>query len=446
MADTTRVTLEETFNDYEKTPVPEQARQTWFQQGMVWLGSGFGLSGLATGGVLADGLSFQDLLLVCILGSVIITIIGALNALVSTHTHLSTSFTCRRSFGVQGSKIIGIILCFSSFGWYAYQADMFGTTVAAVLNETSGIQVNHIIFTILGGLAMSLTAIMGFKAIKMLSEVGLPLLFILCILAVGETFQTMSPAQIWEAGPVGTPITVPMGISLVVGSFAVGITMVGDFSRFSKSKKDCVIGVSLGHFWGYIPIMLFGAVFNYAFQNWNMVEVMIAALGMGLFGAVVLVIGQWTTNDNNLYSSVLGLMNTLDGVSRIPRMRLTFIAGFISTAIAALGVYTYFVNFLSLLGVFIAPIGGILISDFYICNRNSYDEGDETIYKGFKWDAILAWVVASLAGLSMTARPIGFGWFVAVGDVFPVSLICVAIAMVIYIVSQKLRRTGAAAS
>ena len=87
-----------------------------------------------------------------------------------------------------------------------------------------------------------------------------------------------------------------------------------------------------------------------------------------------------------------------------------------------------------------------MISDFYICNRNSYDEGDETIYKGFKWDAILAWVVASLAGLSMTARPIGFGWFVAVGDVFPVSLICVAIAMVSYIVSQKLRRTGAAAS
>lgn len=446
MADTKKVSLEETFNDYEKTPVPEKARQTWFQQGMVWLGSGFGLSGLATGGVLADGLSFQDLLLVCILGSMIVTVVGTLNALVSTHTHLATSFTCRRSFGIKGSKIIGIILCFSSFGWYAYQADMFGTTVAAVLKQTNGLDVNHIIFTVIGGLAMSLTAIMGFKAIKLLSEVGLPLLFVLCLIAIWKTFSTLSPAEIWNAGPVSTPITIPMGISLVVGSFAVGATMVGDFSRFSKSKKDCVIGVSLGHFWGYIPIMLFGAVFNYAFKNWNMVEVMIASLGMGLFGAIVLVIGQWTTNDNNLYSSVLGLMNTLDGVSRIPRMRLTFIAGFISTAIAALGVYTYFVNFLSLLGVFIAPIGGILIADFYICNRKSYDEGEETIQKGFKWDAILAWVIASLVGLSMTARPIGFGWFVQVGDVFPVSLICILVAMFIYSVSQKLRKAGKAAS
>ena len=112
----TKASLEEKYNDYEKTPVPETARQTWYQQGMVWLGAGFGLSGLATGGVLADGLSFRDMLLVSIIGSIIITIIGTLNALVSEHTHLSTSFTCRRSFGIKGAKIIGIILCISNFG------------------------------------------------------------------------------------------------------------------------------------------------------------------------------------------------------------------------------------------------------------------------------------------------------------------------------------------
>ena len=114
--------LSEIFNDYEKTPVPPKARQTWFEQGMVWLGSGFGLSGLATGGLLANGLSFKEMLLVSVLGSLIITLLGMLNAIVSTHLHLSTSFTARRPFGRQGAKIIGIILCFSNFGWYAFQA------------------------------------------------------------------------------------------------------------------------------------------------------------------------------------------------------------------------------------------------------------------------------------------------------------------------------------
>ena len=155
----TKASLEEKYNDYEKTPVPETARQTWYQQGMVWLGAGFGLSGLATGGVLADGLSFRDMLLVSIIGSIIITIIGTLNALVSEHTHLSTSFTCRRSFGIKGAKIIGIILCISNFGWYAFQADLFGTTIASVIKHVNGSSVNPVIFTIIGGITMSLTAI-----------------------------------------------------------------------------------------------------------------------------------------------------------------------------------------------------------------------------------------------------------------------------------------------
>lgn len=34
----TKAPLEEKYNDYEKTPVPETARQTWYQQGRAWYG------------------------------------------------------------------------------------------------------------------------------------------------------------------------------------------------------------------------------------------------------------------------------------------------------------------------------------------------------------------------------------------------------------------------
>lgn len=149
--------------------------------------------------------------------------------------------------------------------------------------RSEGNAINPVIFTIIGGLAMSLTAIMGFKAIKKLSEIGLPLLFVLCIVAVWKTAGIIPMSSILEAGPVGEPITIPMGISIVVGSFAVGIAMIGDFSRFSTTKKDCAIGVSIGHFWGYIPVLMCGAFFNYAFHNWNIVEIMIESLGTWLF-------------------------------------------------------------------------------------------------------------------------------------------------------------------
>lgn len=435
--------MEEKYNDYEKTPVPKEARKTWFEQGMVWLGEGFGLSGLAVGGALADGLSFRDMLIVCVIGAFIVFLLATACALVSTHTHLPTSFSCRRSFGLKGAKLIGAILCFCNFGWYAFQADLFGNTISSVIQQLSGKSIAPVIFTVIGGLAMSTTAIFGFKAIKRLSEIGLPLLFLLCIVAVVKTGTLVPYGDIVNSGPVRTPISIPAGISIVVGSivvgsFAVGIAVMGDFSRFCKTPKDCAIGISLGYFWGYIPVMIFGAFFAYAFKNWNVVEVMIMSLSMGVFGALVLVIGQWTTNDNNLYGSVLGLMNTLDGISSIPRMKLTLLLGAISTAIAVLGVYKYFVNFLSILGVFITPIAGIMIADFFICNRESYDEEWSTVCRGFRWEALAAWILSSFVGLAMTARPIGFGWFVEAGNVIPIPIVCITVAIGVYVVGQKM--------
>lgn len=434
------VSLEEKYNDYERTPVPEKARKTWFEQGMVWLGEGFGLSGLAVGGVLAQGLSFWNMVFVAVVGSLIVFLMASVSAMVSTHTHMSSSFSCRRAFGLKGAKIIGFIFCFSNFGWYAFQADLFGNTISTIVQQLSGHIVPAVIFTVIGGLAMSMTAVFGIKAIKALSEFGLPLLFILCFIAVWKTGSLVPFTQIVSSQAMGTPMSISAGIAIVVGSFAGGIAVMGDFSRFSKSKKDCVIGVSLGYFWGYIPVMIIGAIFAYAFGNWNIVEVMIATLGLGIFGVIVLVIGQWTTNDNNLYGSALGLMNTLDGISKIPRMRLTFIIGAISTAIAVMGLYKYFVDFLSLLGVFITPITGIVIADFYVSNRSSYDEDWSTVYNGIKWDALLAWMTASFVGLTMTNRPIGFGWFVEAGNIIPVPIVCIIVSASFYMVSQKLKK------
>lgn len=440
-----KVSLEEQFNDYESTPVPVEARQTWFQQGMVWLGSGFGLSGLATGGLLADGLSFKDMVLVSVIGSVVVFLLGTLIALVSSHLHLSTSYTSRLSFGRNGAKILGVILCIFNFGWFAFQADLFGNTVTSIIRQVWGMDTPTILFTILGGLAMSITAIFGFKAIKMLSEVGLPLIALMCIAAVWKTLTMVSGSEIISAGPVGNPITIASGVSIVVGSYAAGIAIIGDFSRFSRSTKDCIMGASLGYFWGFIPILMCGAFFTYAFKNWNVVEVMIESLGMGVFGAVVLIIGQWTTNDNNLYTSVLGLTNTLDGIIKIPRMRLSLIIGVISTGIAAIGMYKYFENFLSLLGVFIIPVAGIMMADYYICGKEKYRVENPKANNGINFAAIVAWIIASFVGLTMTAAPVGFGWFVQVGDVFPVPVICMAIAMVLYVALEIMKKHKAAA-
>ena len=37
MEEKKKVSLDEQFNDYESTPVPEHARRNWVDQGIVWM-------------------------------------------------------------------------------------------------------------------------------------------------------------------------------------------------------------------------------------------------------------------------------------------------------------------------------------------------------------------------------------------------------------------------
>lgn len=412
-------------------------------QGIVWMGAG--LSILATGGLLADGMSFWNTILASVLGAIIIFIIASFVGLVSVHLHLSASFTARFSFGRNGSRIFGAILCFSNFGWFAFQSDLFGNTVTSILREGWGLETPTIVFTVLGGLAMATTAIFGFKAIEKFSKISFPVLILLCGVAIWKTFSLVPVGDIINSGPVGEPITFAMGIAIVVSSYAGGIAVIGDVSRFSKSKKDCLLGLSLGYVWGFIPILLCGSFFTYAFHNWNIVEVMIEDLNMGILGAVGLIICQWTTNDNNLYTSVLGVTNLLDGIVKIPRIRLSIIIGLISTGVAAIGMYKYFENFLSILGVFIIPVAGIIVADFYISNPAKYQISDPKPVESVNLSAISAWLMASFIGLTMTAPPVGFGWLVWIGNYIPVPIIGMAIAMLLYVLLENLKKHKAAA-
>ena len=50
------VESEETFNDYEFSPVPDEKKNTWKAQVFVWLGVGFCLTAFTLGGQIALGL------------------------------------------------------------------------------------------------------------------------------------------------------------------------------------------------------------------------------------------------------------------------------------------------------------------------------------------------------------------------------------------------------
>ena len=106
----------------------------------------------------------------------------------------------------------------------------------------------QVVWTIIGGTAMMITAIVGYKGIKALSNVAVPLLFVLAMAALGITLARVPFASITSKGPVGVAIPLTVGIASVVGNNAVSVVIVSDFTRYSKTRKDAIRGCILGYF------------------------------------------------------------------------------------------------------------------------------------------------------------------------------------------------------
>ncbi len=95
--------------------------------------------------------------------------------------------------------------------------------------------------------------------------------------------------------------------------------------------------------------------------------------GLGLIGFLAIAFAQWTTNDSNLYSSVLAFNNII----RWTRWKLAAVVGIFSSFLAAFGILQRLDLFLSLLSIGVSPIGGIIIADFYLLRRMRKIQGVE---------------------------------------------------------------------
>lgn len=435
----------EVFNDYEFSPVPDEKKNTWKSQIFVWLGVGFCLTAFTLGGQIALGLGFWPTVAAVFIGGIILTLVGILCGAIGVRSGLSSTVSSRFTFGKYGAMVFGIIVALCNMGWFGYQCTFFGSSISSVFRMAAGIEVNTKMCIIVGGLLMMVTAIVGYKGIKMLSQIGVPLLFALILFGVGKTFAMVPAAEILSSAPE-TKMSFATAVSLMVGSFIVGVSIVQDFTRYSKTAKDSSIGVTIGFTLGYPVIVICGAIFACAFKTNDISDIMINILGFGYIAALIIILATWTTNDNNLYQSTLGLTNTFHGLLKLPRSIVTALCGIFATILGALGMIDWLVPFLSLLSVLIPPIAGAMLADFYILNnahKYSYDKMDEI--PDFKVDTGVGAIAGCLVGLCMNEAPVGFGvpFMVKLSNVVPTALVAMFVSVIIVVVIGKIGKEKA---
>ncbi|GAA0808315.1 cytosine permease [Clostridium sp. AF19-22AC] len=379
------------LNDYATSSVPEERTYNWLSMGLIWAGVGINLGMIVIGGALGNGLSFKQAVAAAFIGGIVLAIVTGVCGVIGAHTHLSTAMISSFTFGKAAIVIIALIQAFGSYGWFGVQLGLFGETVSTTVKMATGVLLPTFLCVIVGGILMILTSTFGYKSLDLLSKIAVPLLIILLVASVIKVMQGYSMGEIVEFQAAGQAITVGYGISSAIASFIVGAVVAPDVSRYAKSAKDTILAAIFA-FAIVVPVMLVvGCLMAQVTGTSDIIEIMLR-LGWGFAALLVLMLAQWTSNDNNLYCAALGFAVVF---KKLKKYQITIISGVIGILLALTGIAQNITGFLNYLGVLIPPMGGVLASDYYFFHKARYKEELAGEVKNIETPACVAWVVGS---------------------------------------------------
>jgi iron complex outermembrane receptor protein len=119
--------------------------------------------------------------------------------------------------------------------------------------------------------------------------------------------------------------------------------------------------------------------------------------GFPFFAMSILILATWTSNVMNIYSSGLAF-NDLFKLNNAQRSKTTLVVGGVGILLAAFGILTHFMSFITLLTITITPIAGVMISDYYISKTCQ-----ETPQK-VNWKGVISWGSGVPLMLVMTSQ------------------------------------------
>lgn len=379
--------IEEIDQDFENSPVPIDSRKNFWGITIVWLGFVFVITSMITGGGLAEGLSFKDIILTIILGNIFLTVIAMAVANMAAKTGLSFALMTRYSFGEKGSKIATMFVPIVSIGWYTIQSAIFGHFVSQIFGITG---VGELIVLFASAIIMGLFALKGMEAITVLGYVAIPAIIFLSLATAIRSAGLVGWESIVDYQPA-VKMSLVEGVTIVIGTWVFSAaTAIADIMRFAKNSKDAMKSAAVGLLFGNGLLIVCGAISAIGSNNSDLTEVL---LGLGLIipSLILMTTNIFTTNAANMYSSSLNLSNTFSK----DRKKIIAVILVISGLLCLTRPYQIDVlfKFLNTLGIIVPPLAGIILADFYIVNKGNYKELRKANLK--KWSIIpwLTWAI-----------------------------------------------------
>lgn len=386
----------ELAEEFEHEEVPASHRRSRASVAAVWFGFPMIITNAVFGGIIVYGLGFVSGLIAIALGNIVLSAyVGALSYLAGAKGR-NFALQATSTFGRRGYTIASGFLATIVVGWFAFQTGLTGSTLSATFgwNQT-------LVILIAGMLYIGITYI-GIKALAILGMISAPLFVALGIVAIWFAAADGSVGKItsYSGGHAdAAAVTIGAAVTITVASFADSGTMTADFTRWSRNGREAVtaaftafpvanfIAMAIGG-----VIVAAGAAVNPAVNGGNFVG-LLSQHGWLLSGIAILFvfINLGSVCTHCLYNGAVGWSHITGSKMRL----LTLILGVIGVVAAVAGVWTLFAAWLNLLGIFVPPIGAVIIVDQLILRRQTADWE----VTAFRPTAFVGWAVGAIAAV-----------------------------------------------
>jgi len=379
-------------DEYEHMPVPLAKRRSLFSVATIWIGFPMIITSAMTGSILVLGMGFSDAVTAMVIGNIIMLLyVGALGV-IGTDRGMNFALVASIVFGRKGYIAASGLLSTLLLGWYAVQTGITGALVSSTYD------LNYIVMTILAGALYIGITFVGVKGLHAIGIISVPLFVVLGIWVAADAASTTSWDAIWAyAGNNGAAsMSMGVGLTVVIALFIDAGTVTADFNRWAKNRRDSILATFSAFPFANLAAMLVGGVMTAAlavpdanpFGTDNMFGYMNSkqVVFLSILAAIFLYVNLGSVCAHCLYNASTGWARITNSNMRLAAVVL----GAIGIIIAAGNVWAFFIQWLSLLGILVPPIGAIILVDLLLIRTKAEIDVD------WRPTAFIAWVIGSI--------------------------------------------------
>ncbi len=381
-------------DDYSHQPVPENDRASAYRIAAIIIGGTIAVPGFLMASKISEGAGFYPGVVGFILGCQVLAVTGVLAAMVGTRSKLSTYLILRYSFGASGYRFANILIALVMFFWFAILCNLFGAATREIVSIVTGADISAHWLAVSGGLLMVGITIYGFHAIEKMALLVVPILAAILLYGAYKALAAGNIEGLYGAG-AGT-LGVGGAMSIVIGAYSGGIVTLPDYLRYARHERRALIAVYLALGISFPTVLTVTAIPSVLSGEQDLIKIMLS-LGIGVGALVVLVFSTVSSNVGMLYSAGLSVAASM---KRIKFWWSAALFGVLATLLSVFDIVTFFIPYISVLGICIPSLCGIYICDFFIVNKQNYSVEKLALLPAYNIPAFLAWGAGFLVGIA----------------------------------------------